>query len=482
MQITETVSEGLHREFLVKVGASDLDAKLTGRLAKMAPEVHLKGFRPGKAPVSFLKKTFGKQIMNEIVEQTVNETSQQALKDRELKPALAPQVDFVNEIQTVIDGKADLEFTVKVDLMPEFAVTDINAIKAERLVADVDDAEVDEALQRISTSQRSYHDKGEGAKAAEGDVITIDFLGKIDGEPFEGGKAEAFDLALGSGALIPGFEEQLVGVGVGDERTINVTFPENYGSANLAGKPATFDIKVNAVKAPQDVAMDDELAKRMGLESLAVLKERVRDQLKSDHARASRMHLKRRILDALDEAHRFDVPPTMVDYEFGGIWRQVEAELSREGKTAADEGKSEDELKAEYRAIAERRVRLGLVLAKIGEQNGITVTNDEIGRAVAARARQFPGQEQQVAQFYAKNAQAQAELRAPIFEDKVIDFLSELVTITDRKVDRETLYLDPDEAAAKLDAGAPTKGKAKKADAEKSEKPAKAEKAKPKKK
>jgi trigger factor len=214
----------------------------------------------------------------------------------------------------------------------------------------------------------------------------------------------------------------------------------------------------------------------MGLDSLAVLKERVREQLKSDHARASRMHLKRRLLDALDEAHRFDVPPTMVDYEFGGIWRQVQAELTREGKTPADEGKTEDDLKAEYRAIAERRVRLGLVLAKIGEQNGITVTNDEIGRAVAARARQYPGQEQQVAQFFAKNAQAQAELRAPIFEDKVIDFLSELVTISDRKVDRETLFLDPDEAAAKLEADAPAKGRAKKADADK-EKPAKAEKA-----
>jgi trigger factor len=363
--------------------------------------------------------------------------------------------------------------------MPDFSVADVGSLKAERLVADVDDEEVDEALHRLATSQRSYHDKGEGAKAEQGDVITIDFLGKLDGEPFEGGKAEDFDLALGSGALIPGFEDQLAGVAAGDERTINVTFPENYGSQNLAGKAATFDIKVKAVKAPQEVAIDEELAKRMGLESLAVLKDRVREQLKSDHTRASRMHLKRRLLDALDEAHRFDVPAKMVEYEFGGIWNQVQAELKREGKTAADEGKTEDDLKAEYRAIAERRVRLGLVLAKIGEQNGITVTQDEIGRAVAARARQYPGQEQQVAQFYAKNAQAQAELRAPIFEDKVIDFLSELATVTDRKVDRETLFLDPDEAAAKLDADTPSKGKTKKAEGEKGEKekPARAQKA-----
>jgi trigger factor len=475
MQITETVSQGLHREFRVRVGASDLDAKLTGRLAKMAPEIHLKGFRPGKAPVSYLKKTFGKKLMSEIVDETVNETSEKALKERALRPALAPQVDFVNEIETVLDGKADLEFTMKVDLMPDFAVADIGKLKAERLIADVADDEVDEAVVRLAISQRTYHDKGDGAKAAEGDVIAIDFQGKVDEEPFEGGKAEGFDLALGSGAFIPGFEEQLMGARAGEERTLNVTFPANYGSAALAGKAAVFDVKVKAVKAPGEVSVDDEFARKLGLESLSTLKERVRDQLKSDHARASRLHLKRRILDALDETHRFDVPPAMVEVEFGGIWRQVQAELARENKTPADEGKTEDELKAEYRAIAERRVRLGLVLARVGEQNGINVSQDELSRAIAARARQFPGQEQQVAQFYAKNPQAQAELRAPIFEDKVIDFLSELVSVTDRKVDREILFLDPDEAAAKLEADAP-KGKAKKAD-DKGEKPAKAEKA-----
>jgi trigger factor len=476
MQITETVSEGLHREFRVKVGASDLDAKLTGKLAEMAPKIHLKGFRPGKAPVSFLKKTYGKSIMSEIVEETVNETSQKALKDRELKPAMTPQVDLVNPLENVVEGTADLEFTVKVDLMPDFAVVDLGGLKAERLVADVDEEEIDEAVKRLATSQRSYHDKPEGAKADEGDIVTIDFEGKIDGEPFEGGKAENFDLGIGSGAFVPGFEEQLKGAKVGDERTLNVTFPEGYAAKNLAGKATTFDVKVKAVKAPQDVAVDDELAKKLGLDSLAVLRDRVRDQLKTDHGRASRLHLKRRLLDALDETHRFDVPPTMVDVEFGGIWRQVEQELARENKTPADEGKTEDEMKAEYRAIAERRVRLGLVLARIGEQNGITVSTDEMNRAIAARARQYPGQEQQVAQYYVKNPQGQAELRAPIFEDKVIDFLSELITVTDRKVDRETLFLDPDEAAAKLEAAAPAKGKAKKAD-DKAEKPAKAEKA-----
>ena len=476
MQITETVSQGLHREFTVKVGASDLDAKLTGRLTEMAPKVHLKGFRPGKAPVSFLKKTYGKSLMSEIVEQAVNESSEQALKERELKPALPPKVDFVNDVEIVIDGKADLEFTMKVDLMPEFQVTDLGRLKAERLVADVADDEVDEAVQRLATSQRTYHDKGEGAKAADGDVLTIDFEGKIDGESFEGGKAEGFDLTLGSGAFIPGFEEQLTGAKAGEQRTLNITFPENYGVKNLAGRTATFDVAVKAVKAPDAVVVDDELAKKLGLESLSILRDRMRDQLRGDHARASRLHLKRRILDALDETHQFDLPPAMVETEFGGIWRQVQAELAREGKTPADEGKTEDELKEEYHRIAERRVRLGLVLAKVGEQNGITVGADELNRAIAARARQFPGHEQQVVQYYAKTPQGQAELRAPIYEDKVIDFLSELITVTDRVVDRETLFLDPDEVAEKMKAAAPAKSKTKKAE------PEKAAKAKPKKK
>ena len=470
MQITETVSKGLHREFTVKVGATDLEAKLTGRLTEMAPKIHLKGFRPGKAPVSFLKKTYGKSLMSEIVEQAVNESSEQALKERELKPALTPQVDFVNAIETVIDGKADLEFTMKVDLMPDFQVADLGKLKAERLVADVEDGEVDEAVQRLAASQRTYHDKVEGAAAADGDVVTIDFDGKIDGEAFEGGKAEGFDLALGSGAFIPGFEEQLTGAQAGDQRTLNISFPENYGAKNLAGKAATFDVAVKAVKAPDEVAVNDELAKKLGLESLAVLKDRMRDQLKGDHARASRLHLKRRILDALDETHRFDLPPAMVETEFGGIWRQVQAELAREGKTPADEGKTEDELKEEYHGIAERRVRLGLVLAKVGEQNGITVNADELNRAISARARQFPGHEQQVVQYYAKTPQGQAELRAPIYEDKVIDFLSELITVTDRKVDRDTLFLDPDDAAEKMKADGPAKAKAKKAEPEKADK------------
>jgi trigger factor len=452
MQITETISEPLHREFTVLIGATDLEAKLTGKIAEMQPKIHLKGFRPGKAPVSFLKKTYGKSLMGEIVNETINESSERLLKDKEIKPATTPRVDFVNPLDNVIAGNADLEFTMKVDLMPDFALANLSELKAERLVADVSDDAVEEALKRLADSQKTYSDKGEAAAAEKGDAVTIDFEGKIDGEAFEGGKAEDFDLTLGSGAFIPGFEDQLIGVKAGDERDVPVQFPENYGAANLAGKNAVFSVKVKAVKSPNEVVIDDELAKKVGLESLADLRNRIREQLQGEYGRASRTHLKRRILDSLDAAHSFDLPGGMVQAEFDAIWQQVQAELQREGASPEDEGKSEDELKAEYRAIAERRVRLGLVLAKIGEQNAISVGQDEVNRALAARARQFPGQEKQVIQYYTSNPQAMAELRVPLFEDKVVDFLGELIEVQDRKVDRDILFLDPDDAEEKLKA------------------------------
>ncbi|HEX3808913.1 MAG TPA: trigger factor [Rhizomicrobium sp.] len=452
MQITETVNEGLHREFKVVIPQGDLDKRLTTRVEEIKPQMSLKGFRPGKAPLSHLKKTFGKQIMSEIVEQAVSESSQKAVADNSLKPATPPSIDLVSELAQVMDGKSDLEFTVKVDLMPEFDVTDPSKLHVERLVADVTDAEVDEAVERLAQQSRSYTPRGDGEKAEKDDAVVIDFVGSIDGTEFPGGKADDFNLTLGSGQLIPGFEDQLIGAKVGDEREVKVTFPTEYQEASLAGKDAVFVTKVKQVSKPDELQIDDELAKKLGLDSLGTLKERVREQLKSDFSRASRLHMKRRILDALDEAHDFALPPKMVEAEFDGIWRAVEAELQREGKKPEDEGKTEDELKKEYREIAERRVRLGLVLAKLGEQNGITVGAEEVNRAIAQRARQFPGQEQQVFQFYATNQQAQAEIRAPLYEDKVVDFIAELATVTDKTVDRETLFMDPDEAAEKMKA------------------------------
>ncbi len=452
MQITATISEGLRREFKVVILQNDLNDRLTGKLEEMKPRLHLKGFRPGKAPVSFLKKTYGKSMMNEIVEAAVNESSQKAITDNSLKPATPPKVDLVSEYQQVVDGKSDLEFTVKVDLMPEFELADVAKLKVERLVGDVQDADVDEALTRLAEQAKTYSAKDADAVSEKGDVVVINFVGKVDGAEFKGGKADGFELTLGSGQLIPGFEDQLVGSKATDARDVTVTFPADYPEAGLAGKEAVFAVTVNEVKKPDPITIDNELAKKLGLDDLGTLKERVREQLKSDFTRASRLHMKRRILDALDGMHSFELPPAMVEAEFDGIWKQVEAELKREGKTAADEGKSDDELKKEYRQIAERRVRLGLVLARVGEQNGITVAADEVQRAIAMRARQFPGQEQQVFNFYSSNPQAAAEIRAPIFEDKVVDFIAELAQVTDKKVDRETLFMDPDEAAEKLKA------------------------------
>jgi trigger factor len=452
MQITETVSEGLRREFKVVIAQTDLDTRLNGRIEEIKPKMNLKGFRPGKAPVSYLKKTFGKSMMGEIVEAAVNESSQQAIKDNSLKPASQPQVDLVSEMDKVIDGKSDLEFTVKVDLMPDFELTDVAKLKVEKLVADVTDADVDEALKRLADQAKSYTAAPAGTAAESGDLVVINFVGKVDGTEFPGGKADDFNLTLGSNQLIPGFEDQLIGAKQDEERAVNVTFPADYPEASLAGKDAVFDVTVKEVRKPDAFVMDNEFAKKFGMDDVATLKDRVREQIKSDFANASRLHLKRRVLDALDGTHSFPLPPGMVEAEFNGIWRQVEAELKRENKTFADEGKTEDELKAEYRKIAERRVRLGLVLARLGEQNGITVAPEEVSRAISARARQFPGQEQQVFQFYSQNPQAAAEIRAPIFEDKVVDFIAELADVTEKKVDRETLFMDPDDAEAKLGA------------------------------
>ncbi|MBI3677983.1 MAG: trigger factor [Proteobacteria bacterium] len=452
MQITETVSEGLRREYKITIGAQDLDARLTGRIEEMKPRMQLKGFRPGKAPTSYLKKTFGKSMMSEIVEQAVSESSQKAVTDNSLKPAFAPRIELASELEQVMNGKADLEFTVKVDLMPEFELADVSKLKVEKLVAEVTEGEVDEALRRIADSTRTFSPRAEGEAAEKGDQLAMDFVGRVDGEEFAGGKADGFNLVLGSGQFIPGFEDQLIGAKAGESREVKVTFPADYPEPKLALKDAVFAVAVKEVKKTDPVVIDEEFAKKLGFDALGTLKERVRDQVKSDFSRASRMHLKRRILDALDKAHSFSLPPTMVEGEFESIWRAVEAEMKRDGKTAADEGKTDEELKKEYHDIAERRVRLGLVLARIGEQNGIQISPDEVNRAIAARARQFPGQEQQVFQFYANNQQAQAEIRAPIFEDKVVDFIAELADVSEKKVDRDTLFLDPDEAEEKLKA------------------------------
>jgi trigger factor len=444
MQVTEITSEGLKREFAILVPRADLSAKVDVKLLDIKDKVQLKGFRPGKVPMAHLKNMYGKGVMAEVVDETVNEATQAAVTERNLRPAQPPRIELTAVADDVVAGKTDLTFNVTVDVMPEFSPVDPATLSLTRLTADVPDEDVDQALKRMGDQQRTFTTKGEGAVAESGDQLKIDFEGKIDGVAFDGGKAEDFMLVLGSGMFIPGFEDQLIGVKTGDEKAVSVAFPETYGSADLAGKAAVFDVKVKDVLAADPVEIDDAFAAKMGIESLEKLKGLIRDQMGADFGRASRTHIKRHLLDALDKAHDFPLPEGMVEAEFDAIWKAVLGELEKEKKTFEDEGKSEDELKAEYRKIAERRVRLGLVLAEIGRLNSLDLTQEELGRAVSAEARRYPGQEQQVFEFYQKNPQALAQLRAPLYEDKVVDFVVAMAKVEDKKVSKEELFAEPE--------------------------------------
>jgi trigger factor len=472
MQVTQTLDEGLKREFKVVVPASDLDARLNERLATLKDRVNINGFRKGKVPVAHLKKLYGKSVMAEVLDQVVADANRKIVDDNGLKLAMQPKVKVTAEdepdeqkaVLGVIEGKHDLGLTVALEVLPKVELKEIGELKVERLTADVSDADVAEAVERVAKQSRPFSPK-DGA-AADGDRVTIDFVGKIDGEPFQGGSAEGHQLELGSGAFIPGFQEQLVGVKSGDEKVVGVDFPAEYPAAELAGKAASFDVTVKSVEAPDELKIDDEFAKSLGLESLDSLKDAVREQIAGDYARVSRQEVKRQLLDALDAQYAFDLPPTLVEQEFENVWRQVIGDLARTGRTLEDEGETEESARAEYRKIAERRVRLGLVLAEIGERHEVKVADDEVTRALVERARQYPGQEQQVWDFYRNNPEALAELRAPIFEDKVVDRILETASVTERKVAKDELFAEPDEdddgAKAPDDAsGAKSKAKSK---------------------
>ncbi|PIT04179.1 trigger factor [Bradyrhizobium nitroreducens] len=448
MQVTETLSEGLKHEFKISVPASDLDAKAGAKLVDLKDKVRINGFRPGKVPVAHLKKVYGRSVMAETIDQTIRDTNTQLFSERGFRLATEPKITMPSEqaeVEELLSGKTDLTYTVAIEVVPAIALADFKTFQVEKPVADVSDADVDEAIKRIADSNRGYAAKAEGAKAESGDRVTINFKGSINGEVFEGGTGEGIQVVIGSNTFIPGFEEQLIGIGAGETRTLKVSFPKNYMNEKLAGQPAEFETTATTIEAPQDVAIDDEFAKSLGLESLDKLKEAARERLVAEFAGATRQRVKRALLDRLDEAHRFEAPPSLVDEEFNLMWNSVNAEMASAGKTFADEDTTEDKAKEEYRKIADRRVRLGLVLSEIGEKNKITVTDDEVGRAVIERARSMPGREKEVWDYYRSNAQALAQLRAPIYEDKVVDFILELANVTEKKVSREDLYKD-DEA------------------------------------
>jgi trigger factor len=448
MQVTETLSEGLKREYRVVVTASDLDSKVNTRLDELKGQVRINGFRPGKVPAGHLKRMYGKSVMAETIEATVRDTNAKIVADNNLRLAMEPQVKLPTEeaaIQAVVEGKADLDYSVAMEILPKIELAPFRDIALDRLTTDVSDAEVDEAIGRIAEQNRPYLPKDASAPAVTGDRVTVAFTGSIDGAPFEGGSGDDIPVLIGSNTFIPGFEEQLMGIKAGDARTVTATFPQNYLKADVAGKTAVFEVTAKSVDAPGAVTIDDAFAKQLGLESIAKLRDAVKDRIAQEHGQASRAKLKRQLLDALDERHKFDLPPTLVNQEFDNVWQTVENDLKQQGKTLADEGTNEDEAKAEYRKIAERRVRLGLVIAEIGDKNAIKVTDDEVTRAVVERARQFPGQEQQVWDLYRNNPNALASLRAPIYEEKVVDFLVELAKVTEKKVTREELYKQDDD-------------------------------------
>jgi trigger factor len=469
MQVTETLAEGLKRELKIVVPAADMTSQMNEKLAEAKGKMQIKGFRPGKVPISHLKKVYGKSIMAQLVNEMIQEKPASILAERGERSATQPEISMTEdekEADQILNGAADFEFTMSYEVIPAFDIADLSGVKVVREVVEVPAEEVEEQVLRVAENSRSFEPKK--GKAADGDKVTIDYLGKVDGEPFEGGADQDAELVIGSNRFIPGFEEQLVGLKEGDEKVITVTFPAEYQAAHLAGKEATFDIKVKAIAAPGELEINDELAKTLGLESADKLREIVRSQIEDQYGQVTRQKLKRQILDQLDEAHKFDTPSKLVDAEFESIWRQINQELSDNGKTFADEDTTEEAAREEYRALAERRVRLGLVLSKIGEEAGVEVSDEELQRSLFEQVRRFPGQEKEIYEYFQKTPGAVASLRAPIFEEKTVDHLMTVIEVTDKTVSKDELMAE-DEAEASEKQVAKKKAPAKKKAAKKDE-------------
>ena len=446
MNVTETLTEGLKREFKVVIAADDIDLKINERLSELAPTLRLPGFRPGKVPAQLVKKRFGQSVLGEVLEKSVNDSSQQTLDDRGLRPALQPSI----EVTSFEEGK-DLEFSLTVELMPEIDPIDFSAISLEKLVAVPGDKEINESLEKLSEQHKGSEPIKSKRASKIGDIVVIDFKGSVKGEPFDGGSAEGHQLELGSNQFIPGFEEQLVGKKAGSSVKVKVTFPEPYSQPNLAGQDAIFDTKLIEIREPSPVEINDEFAKLFGLEDLTALKDALKGQLEQELSQASRAQLKRKLLDMLEEGKTFDVPKGMADQEYESICRAINQPAAEQVQEEPQEqipsdAALSDEDKAEYRKIAERRVRLGLLLQEVGRLNNIEVTEEEVKGALFKEVSRYPGQEQQIMELYQKNPEAMASIRAPIFEDKIVDFITEMATVTEKTVSPEQLMSPPEEA------------------------------------
>lgn len=433
MQVTETQKDGLKRGYTITVTAEELDAKVDEKIAEAKPEVEMKGFRKGKVPHALLKKQFGKKVLGDAMQESVDAAMREHFEASGDRPAQQPSVQMANENWQ--EGE-DVVVSLSYEALPDIPELDLSGITLERLKVNPDDAAVDEALGKLAEGTQNFEDRDEGAAAEDGDQVTIDFVGKLEGEPFEGGAAEDFALTLGSGQFIPGFEEQLVGAKVGEEKELTVTFPEEYGAEHLAGKETTFDVTVKAVKAPKPAEIDDELAKKYGADDLEALKGQVRERLQSEYDQAARAVLKRKLLDKLDEMVDFDLPPSLVEAEAKQIAHQLWHE---ENPDVQGHDHPEIEPTEEHTKLAERRVRLGLLLAELGQKSGVEVTDQEMTQAVMQQARQYPGNERQFLEFVQKNPQMQQQIRAPIFEDKVVDHIVEQAEVTETEATKEEL-------------------------------------------
>ena len=442
MQVTETLNEGLKRKLSVTIPAAALNERLGAKLEELKGQANIKGFRPGKVPLAHIKKMFGRSAMSEVMTDAINSTVSDTLDERKERAAAQPKVDLPDDqavINDVLDGKADLAFEVEYEVLPPVTLMKLDGIKLDRPVIDITEEEVTAEVNRVFAQNRGYTDKGDEGVVENGDRLGLSFVGKIKGKPFDGGTSDHAHLTVGSGEFIPGFEEQLIGMKKGETREIDVTFPKDYQSDELAGKKAQFEVTILHVDGPNQGDLDDDFAKRLGMENVEALRGAVKTQMEAALASMSRQHVKRQILDALDDGHKFDVPAQLVDAEFNTIWQRVMHEVEGHGRSFADEGTTEEAAREQYRKIAERRVRLGLVVAEIGNQNEVEVTEEEHQQALIAEVRRFPGQEQQVYDYYRKNPQALAGLRAPVFENKVVDFVAEKGKITDKKMTRAEL-------------------------------------------
>jgi trigger factor len=442
MQVTETLNEGLKRKLAVVIPAADLNTRLDAKLDDLKDKAQIKGFRPGKVPAAHLKKMYGKSAMSEVLTDAINATVASALDERSERAAVQPRIDLPEDqavLNDVLDGKSDLSFDVSYEILPAVTLMDFKGLKLDQPVVDIAEEDIDKEVERVFRQQRGYEDKGDDGVVAEGDHLGLAFKGSIDGKEFAGGASDHAHLTVGSGEFIPGFEEQLVGMKKGETKTIKVTFPADYGNAELAGKDADFEVSILHVDGPKDGTLDDEFAQKLGLENVAALRDAVRGQMAEALGSMSRQAMKRQILDALDEGHKFAVPEQLVEAEFNTIWERVKHEIEHHGRSFEDEGTTEDAAREQYRTIAERRVRLGLVVAEIGNQNKVEVTEQEHQQALIAEVRRFPGQEQQVYDYYRKNPQALASLRAPVFENKVVEYVADLADKTEKKMTRDEL-------------------------------------------